>query len=217
MKNGMNSEEVKRVSEALRTLRARTGETQEQVAEAIGATHVSIGRYESGARMPTPGAVKKLAEHFGVPSDFILGKKIELEHFSNAYAIAEKNMIPIVGSIKCGANGIATQEIEGYALSEYDPESHFMLRAYGDSMEPDIHAGDLVVIHRQEDVESGDIAAVYIIGEGDAEGTLKKVIKQKDAITLVPLNSTYQPYVFFGTSVSLVKFAGKVVEVRHKL
>lgn len=64
MKNG--------VSERLLRIRTLRGETQEQVAEAIGISYVSLSRYETGQRMPKMNILMKLAEYYGVSVDEIM-------------------------------------------------------------------------------------------------------------------------------------------------
>lgn len=64
MKNG--------VSERLLRIRTMRGETQEQVAEAVGISYVSLSRYETGQRMPKMNILLKLADHYGVSVDEIM-------------------------------------------------------------------------------------------------------------------------------------------------
>lgn len=48
--------------------------------------------------------------------------------------------------------------------------------------------GDIVIVHKQEDFESGKICVVLINGD---EATVKKVYKLEDGIELVALNPAY--------------------------
>ena len=61
-----------KVSERLLRMRTIRGETQEQVAEAIGISYVSLSRYETGQRMPKMDILLKLADHYGVSVDEIM-------------------------------------------------------------------------------------------------------------------------------------------------
>ena len=51
---------------------------------------------------------------------------------------------------------------------------YFGLRISGNSMEPEIHHGSIVIVRQQDDVENGDIAIVLING---GEATCKKIEK----------------------------------------
>lgn len=63
------------LSERLVYLRKQSGETQMEVAESCGITHVALGRYESGSRIPRTEILSKLADHFGVSVDALMGKE----------------------------------------------------------------------------------------------------------------------------------------------
>lgn len=198
------------VADRLRELRAKNGETQEQVAEATSTTHVSITRYESGQRMLKPAILRKLAEHYGVTIDYLLGREDVTKYFPNAYPMPAQNHLPIYGAIKCGPGGLAMEELLGYAESVKDPATHFCLMCYGDSMLPEFKDRDIVVIHQQEDIETGEIAAVIVDGE---EGTLKRIVKQENVLTLVALNPAYPPRTFVGQDMNRVHIVGKVVKM----
>ena len=60
-------------------LRINRGETQEQVAESIGISYVSLSRYETGQRIPKLNIVKKLANYYGVSLDELLGDSTDVK------------------------------------------------------------------------------------------------------------------------------------------
>ena len=89
-----------------------------------------------------------------------------------------------------------------------NPEEHFALKVVGDSMEPVLYEDDIVIVHQQPDVESGQVAVVLV---GD-EATIKKVIKYDNYIELVAFNSYYPPKrVDKG-----FKIVGRVIEAKIK-
>ena len=94
-----------------------------------------------------------------------------------------------------------------------NPEEYFYLIVRGDSMEPRIRGGDLALVHRQPDVESGELAVVLVDGE---EGTLKRVLKKDGAVILQPFNQSYQTQVFIGEEINRLTVVGKVVETKAK-
>ena len=55
-------------------------------------------------------------------------------------------------------------------------------------METVFSDGDTVIVHKQDDFESGKICVVLINGD---EATVKKVYKLEDGIELVALNPSY--------------------------
>lgn len=60
--------------ERLRMLRRETGETQAQVAAAVGIADRHYQRFEGGVNLPNLENAWKLAEHFGVSIDYLVGK-----------------------------------------------------------------------------------------------------------------------------------------------
>lgn len=57
----------------LRMERARTNETQKQVAGRVGITAPALCAYEQGTRTPTMQTLRKLAEGYGVSLDYLAG------------------------------------------------------------------------------------------------------------------------------------------------
>lgn len=61
----------------LRELRKEKGETQVQVAEAVGIVEQHYQRLERGANLPNLESAWKLADHFGVSIDYLVGRTDE--------------------------------------------------------------------------------------------------------------------------------------------
>ena len=91
----------------------------------------------------------------------------------------------------------------------------FGLQIHGDSMEPRMYEGDVVIVRQQDDAESGDIVIAMINGN---DATCKRLTKYAGGITLSSLNSKYQPMIFSNEEIinKPVRIIGKVVELRGK-
>lgn len=63
----------------LKALRTKKKLTQKQLAEKINVTHVSISGYENGNRSPDTDTLEKIADYFGVSTDYLLGRTDTLE------------------------------------------------------------------------------------------------------------------------------------------
>ncbi len=122
--------------------------------------------------------------------------------------------VPLVGRIAAGSPILAEQDIEEvYPLptSLVGKEPVFMLEVKGDSMiDAGILDGDLVVVRRQQDADSGDIVAALIDGE---EATVKRLRKGDGRVTLIAENPEYAPMVFTDG----VEILGRVVSVLRSL
>ncbi len=60
--------------ERVRELRKEKGETQVKVAAAIGIAEQNYQRFEAGASLPNMENAWKLADHFGVSIDYLVGR-----------------------------------------------------------------------------------------------------------------------------------------------
>ena len=58
----------------LRFLRNEKGESLEKIAKYLNVTIQTISNYETGKRDMSPDTIVKLADYFGVTTDFLLGK-----------------------------------------------------------------------------------------------------------------------------------------------
>ena len=63
-------------SERLKTIRKKRGFTQGYVADEVGITRPAYTAYESGKREPDFSILSKLAEVYGVSTDYLLGIEV---------------------------------------------------------------------------------------------------------------------------------------------
>ena len=75
--------------------------------------------------------------------------------------------------------------------------------------------GDVVIVRKQDDAESGDVVIAMINGN---DATCKRLRKYRDGIELVSNNPIYKPMFFSNEEIisKPVKIIGKVVELRGK-
>jgi len=66
----------------------------------------------------------------------------------------------------------------------------FLVKAKGDSMEPKINDGDLVIVKKCREPKNGGI--VVCVNEGDA--LIKRMQREDEGTILVSLNSKYPPF-----------------------
>lgn len=181
-------------SKRLKKARESRGMTLLELANKIDRTEATVQRYESGnIKNLKNDTIEALAKALNVSPIYLMG----WDEGKNLSPVVELLEIPILGKIACGDPITAIENIADYRTV---PKNNipsggelFFLEAFGDSMEPKIPDGSYVLCRKQEDVESGEIAAVLV--NNDEETTLKKVIKQNGTILLQPLNDKYAPYI----------------------
>ena len=187
--------------------------------------HSAITDWKSGKAKPSAEALSKLADYFDVSVDYLLGRTDDPEpirfpggyatHFPNATSLADVTLarIPILGDISAGTGVYADENFEGYEIiDEKDlrglPKDEFIfVRVSGDSMEPTLLSGDLALIHRQESVDSGALAAILVDNE---EGYIKVVEYGRNWIELISDNPKYDVMRFENDEVLRVRIMGKV-------
>lgn len=126
------------------------------------------------------------------------------------FSLPPQHNIKIYGEVVCGKPVEAWQTDEGYVSIDYPhPEEYFALKVKGESM---IGAGilpdSIIIVHKQEWAESGDIVVACLNGES----TTKRFKRQGDHILLVPENNQFDPIVITEND-TLIIF-GKVVECK---
>ncbi len=141
--------------------------------------------------------------------------KIQLD---DAVIIKKAVRVPVLGRVAAGIPISAIEDIIDYEeISEKMAHTgtFFALKIKGNSMEPKIENGSIVIVRQQEDVESGSIVIALVNGD---DAVCKKLIKSKNGLSLVSLNPAYDPMIFTNSEVDSlpVKIIGKVVEIRTK-
>lgn len=122
--------------------------------------------------------------------------------------------IPVVGMVQAGEftpaedgeypPGVA----DSYVYTDRKGKNLYGARITNDSMEPEFHEGDVLVINPNLDARSGDYVIAKLLD--DNEATFKKLIIHENLIILRPLNPRYQDMVI--TEPEKVSVMGKVVE-----
>lgn len=205
-------------------LRTEYGFNQEQIAEKLNVSKSSIAMWETGNRKPTSEKYEEIADFFNVDMDYLFGRsaikrKISYDEYGNEHrATSSTTVIPVLGSVPAGIPIEAIQDIIDYEEIDSNTAAkgeYFALKIKGDSMEPRICEGDVVIVRKQDDVESGDIAIVMVNGN---DATIKRLLKYQDGIRLMPSNPTYDPIYFTNQEIleKPVQVIGKVIENRQK-
>ena len=185
---------------------------QKEVAAAIGMNRIVLNRIELGKRPLRDDEAVALADFFHVTTDYLL-KGV------TAQPRDKKGVrIPVLGRVVAGIPIEAVEEIFDY--EEITPElaatgEFFALQVKGDSMLPKLEEGDVVIVKKQADVETGDIAIVLVNGD---EATIKQVKKVTGGIMLYGFNpDVYEPHFYSNQQIEElpVRILGKVIESRR--
>jgi len=116
-----------------------------------------------------------------------------------AYGLPPVTLVPVLTWVQAGALRSAVDlypyagAAEEYITASLRGEHCFALRVRGDSMLPDFHEGDTIVVDPDLCPRSGDFVVAVVDATGEA--TFKRYQKKKDGEVLMPLNSDYAPIV----------------------
>lgn len=208
------------VGSRIRAARQSKKITQKELADKIGISQTAIALWENGSRSTSLDLIDKIAEYLDIPAGYLLFGEKDIEDVSALQKPKPKKgvIINVLGRVAAGVpieaitDIIDTEEIteEMARTGEF-----FGLQIKGDSMEPRMAEGDVVIVRQQDDAESGDIVIATINGD---EATCKRLRKYRDGIELVSNNPSYEPMFFSNDDIveKPVKIIGKVVELRAK-
>lgn len=211
-----------KMSEKLTALRNEKKMTQQQIAKIAGVSDKTVSSWENESRSPKLGSINKICDYFNLDLKTFIDESNDeynpaLKLPEEAIPYEPSHRAPIVGSIPAGYPVLAVEDIEGYADVPYsDAENYFFLRVSGDSMEPKICLGDLVLIRKQNTADNGQIVAARVNGD---EATLKRYKRQDDTVLLLPENQKYNPYVISVSDFEngYAQIFGVVVELRRTI
>lgn len=214
-------------------LRNERGFSQEQLAKVLHVSKSTVAMWETGQRLPSVEKYEEIADYFNVDMDFLYGRtsikrRALFDESGSEYvnsklvtSISRKNqgiIINVLGRVAAGIPIDAVTDIidtEEISLEMARTGEFFGLQIKGDSMEPKISDGDVVIVRQQNDAESGDIVIATINGD---EATCKRIRKYRDGIELVSNNPCYEPMFFSNEEIENkpVRIIGRVVELRAK-
>ena len=190
----------------LRELRKRKSMTQNELADILGVSAMSISRYESGKDGISNKSLVKLSEIFGVSIDYILGntdadtdaqpewRDIKVKPVPK---FAEETFkVPLVATLRCGYNRAGQRVYDVIQEIDLPPsyrdkygEDILLIKAIGESMLPTIRPRDLLICKPGDSWTEGVVVAVNV----DDSDTIKRIQRAQDGgIDLVPDNPKYR-------------------------
>ena len=205
----MNSN--KEVVELVKKLTEEQGMSMSELARRVGTAKSAISRYFKGTREFPLNKVGEFASALHTTPDFLLGMEYEPQ-------ASQGLQIPVLGTVAAGIPISAVEDILDYEeipLAWQNQGEFFALKIKGDSMEPRMESGDVVIVKQQSDANSGDTVIVLVNGD---DATCKRLEKTDNGIMLVSTNPKYPPMFFTKEEIQTkpVVILGKVVELRQK-
>lgn len=184
-----------------------------ELSRQLGVNEGTVSNYKKGLYEPKQRRLEEISQVLNVSIAWLMGADVPMS------AVKSKGTkIPVLGTVRAGIPMEAVENIIDYEEISEDMARQgefFALQIKGDSMEPRICEGDVVIVRKQSDVDSGDTAIVLVNGE---EATIKKIQKFDGGINLIPSNPSYDVRTYTNEQIEVlpVQILGKVVELRGK-
>lgn len=203
------------IGHRIKQRREELGISQEELARRMGYKNRStIAKIEGEVNDLSQSKVRAFAQALDTTPAYLM----DWEGASPAQEPTTGAVIPVRGRVAAGLPITAVEEVIDY---EEIPQKmalsgeYIALKIKGDSMEPKMSEGDVVIVRLQPDVENGETAVVLVNGD---DATVKKVKKIPGGLLLVPNNPTYDPIFYSYEEIEQlpVEIVGKVVELRAK-
>ena len=184
--------------------------SQSELCNTLGIKMPTFSDWVNAKTYPRIDKIELMSNYFGISKADLVE-----EHTSR---VKSSSIVKVYGRV---AAGIPLEAIEDVIDEEEISEElartgeFFGLRIAGDSMEPDIHNGDTVIVRKQDDAESDEIVIALVNGN---DGVCKRLKKYADSIALISLNPSYEPMYFSNAEIESkpVRIIGRVVELRRK-
>ena len=217
------------LGQIIRAYREENSMSMDNFAKASGLSKGYISQLENNVNpktgeppRPSVETIRKAAKGMFMTFDEVmtnLDDDIKIVDDKPEVKIVKKAIrVPVLGNV---AAGIPIEAIEN--VIDYEEISEelahtgdfFALKIKGDSMEPRICNGDVVIVRKQNYAESGDLVIVLVNGDS---ATCKKLAKYPSGIRLIPFNQAYEPLFYSKEEIENkpVRIIGRVVENRQK-
>lgn len=199
----------------LKTARKQCGWTQKELAHRVDVAHNSISNWENDQNRPDSETLRRLCEALDVTPNFLYSCDDDGFHLPAPLIADTVITFPVLVEVAAGFdkmpmenwNGEQIEVTEGM-LHGRPREDFFAMRVRGDSMYPELHDGDILLILRQTTIErSGEIG---VIDYGDGEATIKKIeyVPGEDWMRLIAVNPMYPPRTITGTDLEQCRVLG---------
>ena len=189
---------------------SQNGISQTEICQTLGFSMSTFSDWVRARTYPRIDKIELMANYFGIEKSDLVEERTKSQRAGVA--------INVLGRVAAGIpiNAI-TEIIDTEEISEDLAKTgdFFALKIKGDSMEPRIVDGDVVIVKQQEDAENGDTVIALVNGD---DAVCKRLRKYRDGLELISNNPAYAPMFFDKETIETkpVRIIGKVVELRGK-
>lgn len=183
------------MSSRIKELRLAAGLTQEELAKRLNMQKTAIAKYENGSVTNMKRSViSKMADIFKVAPSYLLALD---DQEDSRFAL-----LPIHESVSAGF-GAYVGNTDGFVPVPAEMNANgtaVAIKVKGDSMEPSICDGDVIIAKKEAIPKDGD-TIICMVGD---EGFCKRFYRDGNRVTLISNNSNYPPKIISADDISVV-------------
>lgn len=199
------------MSQNIQRLMEKHGKDRNDICRDLGFKYTTFTDWVNGNTYPRIDKIELMANYFNV-------SKSELVESHTNDSQVKSVVIPVLGRVAAGIPLTAAEYIidtEEISQAMANDGEYFGLQVKGDSMEPKISNGDVVIVRKQSDADDGDLVIALVNGD---DAVVKRLKKYKDGIALISTNPAYEPMYFSNDEIESkpIEIIGKVKELRAK-
>lgn len=165
----------------------KSGKSKKVISEEMGIPYTTLVEWANGKKFPRADGIERLANYFNIlKSELLEDDHDPLKPFAPR-TTEDYTTFPVIGDVAAGYDRYAVEDWNGDTvdipnsyLKGHDRSEFFVLKVVGDSMFPEYHDGDKVLIKRQPSMDhSGQVGVVLYNGD---ESTLNRSFMRKARI-----------------------------------
>ena len=199
----------------MRVARYTKGVGQTELANKLGITYTNLSKYEQGHRIPTADLLERIAKELDCEPGWLLAGKTEKDKYIHDYLEGYVFVPQMVGEISAGYGVIPNNSFEikiafreDWIRKKGDPRDMSLIQIKGDSMEPTLLSGDLVLVdHSKTSIDAQ--GGIYTIALDDQ--IMIKRLQLLYPSQLVRIISDNLKYEATEVDAQQVKINGKVI------
>jgi len=203
------------IGKRIKELRKSKKMTSVELANLLGITQGALSTVESGRRGISIEVAKKLSEIFKVSTDYLVGNVDDPIPPSVLANEARLRTIPVYDSVSKEINERFPNEnkIVQYTAIRVDSSGQYGVIIHGDSMEPEMSDGDIVIVDTRKEVLNGKKALIFW-----NNGILvRSIYRQDENVIFVSTNSKYSPNVIKSSEASKHILGSVIMLIKHYL
>jgi SOS-response transcriptional repressor LexA len=180
------------IGKLIKAKRTAKGFSARQLADMVGVSDAHIIYIEKGQRRPAFDKLTNIIVALGMSVESVL--ELVGSQGPDREGTRRLSRVPVISWVKAGAWTEASDPFEPGDADEWletdvPGDNAFCLRVAGDSMEPEFHEGEIIIIDPHQEPLPNDF---IVVKNPDGEVTFKQLKKYGRSWVLHPLNPRYE-------------------------